>query len=145
MNKPTKSLLLAALVALAPTAYAQAQLTNGVPDPSDPAVFTGGIFNLPTDSIPSSGSAPFGDPTGAALNQVNVGSGGNLPASFLDQEIHFSEVNIDSGGDTSSQLHFFNSEVNILAGGDIGALFTVEANSTLNVACLLYTSPSPRD
>ena len=116
MNKPTKSLLLAALIALAPAAYAQAQLTNGVPDlPTNPAVFSGGIFNLPTDSIPSSGSAPFGDPTGAELNQVNVGSGGNLPASFLDQEIHFSEVNINSGGDTASQLHFFNSEVNILS------------------------------
>ena len=134
MNKSTKSLLLAALIALAPAAYAQAQLTNGVPDASDAAVFAGGIFNLPTDSIPSSGSAPFGDPTGAALNQVNVGSGGNLPASFLDQEIHFSEVNINSGGDTSNSLHFFNSEVNVLAGGEIGALYTVEASSTLNVA-----------
>ena len=132
MNKPTHSLLLAALIAVAPTAYAHAQLTNGVPDPSN--AFNGGIFNLPTDTIPADVSAPFGDPTGAELNQVNVGSGGNLINSFLDQEIHFSEVNINSGGNTANNLHFFNSEVNVLADGELGATFTVEANSTLNVA-----------
>ena len=132
MNKSTKSLLLAALIAVAPTAYAHAQLTNGVPDPSN--AFNGGIFNLPTDTIPADVSAPFGDPTGAALNQVNVGSDGILINSFLDQEIHFSEVNINSGGSTANLLDFFNSEVNVLAGGELGASFRVEANSTLNIA-----------
>ena len=134
IQKSTKSLLIAALLSLVPAVHMHAQLDNGVPDASDPLVFTNGIFNLPADSIPSSGSNPFGDPTGAMLSQINVGDGGNLINSFLNQEIHFTEVNISSGGDTASQLHFFNSEVNILAGGDIGAIFTVEANSTLNIA-----------
>ena len=138
MNKPTKSLLLAALVALAPAAYAQAQvLTNGVPDPSDPAVFTGGIFNTNdpanANTVTSNG-APFGDVTGANLSQINVGNGERLISSFLRQEIHSTEVNINSGGDTANSLHFFNSEVNVLAGGEIGSSFTVEANSTLNAA-----------
>ena len=137
MNKSTKSLLLAALVALAPAAYAQAQLTDGVPE-TNPALFAGGVFNTNApanaNTVTSNGSAPFGDTTGANLSQINVGNGESLINSFLNQEIHSTEVNINSGGDTASQLHFFNSEVNVLAGGDIGALYTVEASSTLNVA-----------
>ena len=141
MNKLTQPLLLlaTAIALLAPTTELQAQLppvlTDGVPETMDPVgIFGTNIFNLPTDSIPSSGVAPFGDPSGAVLNQVNVGAGGNLPNSFLDQEVHFSEVNIADGGDTSSQLHFFNSEVNIASGGSIGAILTIEAGGTLNVA-----------
>ena len=137
MNKPTKSLLLAALVALAPAAYAQAQLTDGVPE-TDPALFANGVFNTsdPADAntVTADGSAPFGDVTGANLSQINVGNGERLTSSFLRQEIHSTEVNINSGGDTANSLHFFNSEVNVLAGGEIGSSFTVEANSTLNAA-----------
>ena len=138
MNKPTKSLLLAALVALAPAAYAQAQvLTNGMPE-TDPALFANGVFNTNDpandNTVTSNGGAPFGDTTGANLSQINVGNGERLINSFQNQEIHSTEVNINSGGDTANSLHFFNSEVNVLAGGEIGSSFTVEANSTLNAA-----------
>ena len=136
MNKPTKSLLLAALVALAPAAYAQAQLTDGVPE-TDPALFANGVFSTnPADANPvtGDGTAPFGDTTGANLSQINVGNGESLINSFQNQEIYSTEVNINSGGGTASQLHFFNSEVNVLAGGSTGSSFTVEANSTLNAA-----------
>jgi len=141
MYKPTKSLLVAALISLAPAAYAQAQLTNGTPDPSDPMVFNGGIFNLPTDTLPASAVSgtgafldPLGDPSGSSLIQVNVGNTGVLVNDYAGQEVFSGEFNIDNGGTTDSQLHFFNSEVNVLDGGSLGQGVTIEAGSSLNVS-----------
>ena len=191
MNKSTKSLLLAALVALAPAAYAQAQLTDGVPE-TNPALITGSTFNVDANNpVPTTF---MGDTTGATISQVNVLDGGVL--SSTNNNFDFTEININSGGDTENSINIQNAELNVLPGGSIGSLITVGTNSTLNVgsgvsdigsnisvagianinsgthsaafeslqgstvniggtaaivgssndfACLLYTSPSPRD
>ena len=128
MNKPTKSLLLAALIAVAPAAYAQAQLTDGVPE-TNPALITGSTFNVDaTNQVPLSFT---GDTTGATVSQINVLNGGQLSAN--NNNFDFTEINIESGGDTSNSITIQNAELNVLPGGSIGAILTVGPNSTLNV------------
>ena len=128
MNKPTKSLLLAALVALAPAAYAQAQLTDGVPE-TNPALITGSTFNVDaTNQVPLSFT---GDTTGATVSQINVLNGGQLSAN--NNNFDFTEININSGGDTSNSINIQNAELNVLPGGSLGSGLTVGPNSTLNV------------
>ena len=128
MNKSTKSLLLAALVALAPAAYAQAQLTDGVPE-TDPALITGSTFNVDANNpVPTTF---MGDTTGATISQVNVLDGGVL--SSTNNNFDFTEININSGGDTENSINIQNAELNVLPGGSIGSLITVGTNSTLNV------------
>jgi len=130
MNKSSK-FLLAALVSLAPAAL-QAQtlpstLTDGVQE-TDASLFAN-IFNLPADGVVD--PTIDGDPTGATLNQFNVGSGGLLSAN--NSPFNFTEINILSGGDTSNSITFENAEINVF-GGEVGSILTFGANSTLNTS-----------
>ena len=128
MKKSTKSLLLAALVSLVPAACVQAQLTDGVPE-TDTSLITGSTFNVdattfvPTDFM--------GDTTGATISQINVLNGGDLSAT--NNNFDFTEINIESGGDTTNSVTVNNAELNVLPGGALGSGLTVGANSTLNV------------
>ena len=132
MKIPTKSLLLAVLMALAPAAYAQAQLpatlTDGVQE-TNPALITGSTFNVDADN-----PAPLsftGDTSGATVSQINVLDGGFLSAN--NNNFDFTEINIRSGGDTTNSINIQNAELNVLPGGALGSGLTVGANSTLNV------------
>ena len=128
MKQSTKSLLLAALVSLVPAACVQAQLTDGVPE-TDTSLITGSTFNVdattfvPTDFM--------GDTTGATISQINVLNGGDLSAT--NNNFDFTEINIESGGDTTNSVTVNNAELNVLPGGALGPILTVGANSTLNV------------
>ena len=140
MNKPTKSLLLAALIALAPASYAQAQaLSDGVPttqavDPMTGSNIFATVSDLDADSPPLPTSQD-GDPTGMNLSQINVLDGGFL--SFNNQPFNFTEINLFPGSDTGNGFDVSNAELNIV-GGELGSSVDIQA-------CLLYTSPSPRD
>ena len=136
MNKPTKSLLLAALIALAPAAYAQAQaLSDGVPttqavDPMTGSNIFATVSDLDADSPPLPTSQD-GDPTGMNLSQINVLDGGFL--SFNNQPFNFTEINLFPGSDTGNGFDVSNAELNIV-GGELGSSVDIQAGSTLNVS-----------
>ena len=136
MNKSTKSLLLAALIALAPASYAQAQaLSDGVPttqavDPMTGSNIFATVSDLDADSPPLPTSQD-GDPTGMNLSQINVLDGGFL--SFNNQPFNFTEINLFPGSDTGNGFDVSNAELNIV-GGELGSSVDIQAGSTLNVS-----------
>jgi len=137
MNKPTKSLLLAALIAVAPAAYAQAQaLSDGVPTTQGPDPMNPGSNIFATVSelgtgLPSLPTSQDGDPTGMNLSQINVNDGGFL--SFNNQPFNFTEINLFPGSDTGNGFDVSNAELNIV-GGELGSSVDIQAGSTLNVS-----------
>ena len=129
--------LIAAGAMMALTSGAQAQqLTDGV----QTTPFTGDVISLPADANPS---GDIGDPTGGTETQINFETGhdisyGAFPGS---RTYSFTEVNILG----------VNLNSNPASGGNVNAIYeSCEVNllvpeSSTGTACLLYTSPSPRD
>ena len=101
-------------------AVAPAQVFD--PGPSDPGLFTNGVFNVPPESAPSS----IGD-----LQQLNVADGGIVGDDF--QVNSGGEVNISGGSIGSFFVADSGSEVNI-SGGSVGNLFDVHSGSLVNIS-----------
>ena len=137
MNKSTNSLLLAALIALAPAAYAQAQAlsdggpTTQGPDPMNPGSNIFATVSELGTGLPQLPTSQDGDPTGMNLSQINVNDGGFL--SFNNQPFNFTEVNLFLGSDTGNGFNVSNAELNVV-GGELGSSVNIQAGSTLNVS-----------
>ena len=93
---------------------------------------TFGNVNISGGSVGFDFIAEFG-------SEVNI-SGGAVSGFFTT----FGEVNISGGTVGDGFSAFDGSEVNI-TGGSVGDFFAVDFGSVVNISCLLYTSPSPRD
>lgn len=90
--------------------------------PSDPALFTGGVFNIPPDAPPR---------LLRNLQQLNVAEGGSVDRFF--SALSGSEVNIRGGTVGDGFGAFSDSEVNI-RGGSVGDRFEVFPGSNVNIS-----------
>lgn len=108
------------IVALIATSKTQAQVFDS--GPSDPALFTNGVFDVPAVTVPSSISD---------LQQLNLSDGGSINANF--RVFSGGEVNISGGDVADSFWSRAGSEVNV-SGGSIGDFFTAGSNSQVNIS-----------
>lgn len=117
----TRVVMLAGLLtlALSPTAALAQVFGSG---PSDPSLFTNGVFNVPRDSAPR---------LLRDLQQLNVAEGGSVDRFF--GALSGSEVNVRGGTVGFGFGAFPGSEVNI-SGGSVGDRFEVFPGSNVNIS-----------
>ena len=87
-----------------------------------------------------------------ALAQVN--GPGPSPSSLFDTVLNLPgdeavitgvDGNANVDGESIGGVPGQTTQLNVSDGGNVGAFFDANSDSEVNISCLLYTSPSPRD